>query len=62
MNEYQIKIDEKTVETIAMFQPAAYDLRFLISVMHMNTDLERIGDLSIGTIKMIKNLLKKRNF
>lgn len=60
LNEYQIKIDEKTVETIAMFQPAAYDLRFLISVMHMNTDLERIGDLSIGTIKMIKNLFKER--
>ena len=60
LNEYQIKIDEKTVETIAMFQPVAYDLRFLISVMHMNTDLERIGDLSIGTIKMIKNLFKER--
>ena len=60
LNEYQIKMDEKVVETIAMYQPAAYDLRFLISVMHMNTDLERIGDLSIGTIKMIKNLFKER--
>ncbi len=59
LNEYQIKIDEKVVETIAMYQPAAFDLRLLISVMHMNTDLERIGDLSIGTIKMIKHLFKE---
>ncbi len=59
LNEYQIKMDEKVVETIAMYQPAAYDLRFLISVMHMNTDLERIGDLSIGTIKMIKHLFRE---
>lgn len=60
LNEYQIKIDEKVVESIAMYQPAAYDLRFMISVMHMNTDLERIGDLSIGTIKMIKHLFREK--
>lgn len=55
-NEYQIKIDELCVNIIARYQPTAIDLRTVIGVMHMNVDLERIGDLCINIMKTIRTL------
>lgn len=60
INDYQVKIDEKCIETIARFQPAAFDLRFLVGVMHMNVDLERIGDLCSGILKTLKKMSKEK--
>ena len=38
------EIDELALEIMVRFQPVAYDLRFVVSVMRMILDLERIGD------------------
>lgn len=60
LNDFQVKIDEKGVEIIARFQPAASDLRKIIGIMHMNVDLERVGDLSIKILKTLKHLFKNK--
>ncbi len=44
VNRYDIQIDEKCVELLARYQPAAGDLRFITTAMKIVTDLERIGD------------------
>jgi phosphate transport system protein len=44
VNDMQIEIDRKGMETIAKRQPAAVDLRQIVCTMQAVTDLERIGD------------------
>lgn len=39
------EINEQALMMIARFQPVALDLRTISSILHMSTDLERIGDL-----------------
>lgn len=44
VNETHILVDELCAQYLAMQQPVAKDLRFVISFIKMNTDLERMGD------------------
>src|ERR1700683_4011146 len=46
VDDLQHKIEEKTVETIALRQPMAVDLRALVAMLRISNDLERIGDLA----------------
>lgn len=42
----EIDIEEECLATLALHQPVAHDLRFIVSVLKINSDLERIGDLA----------------
>jgi phosphate transport system protein len=44
----EIEIDRQCLELLAKRQPMAVDLRFITSLQKINSDLERIGDLSIN--------------
>jgi phosphate transport system protein len=44
IDDMQVRIEDKTVELIALQQPIAKDLRILSTALKMTTDLERIGD------------------
>jgi phosphate transport system protein len=48
VNAYDIEVDEKCVELLALNQPAAGDLRFITTAMKIVTDLERIGDQAVN--------------
>ena len=48
LNRLQIEVDEEALLLLATRQPVARDLRFLASVMKINNDLERIGDLAVN--------------
>ncbi|MGH7391129.1 MAG: phosphate signaling complex protein PhoU [Candidatus Rokuibacteriota bacterium] len=48
VNAYDIDVDEKCVELLALYQPTAGDLRFITTIMKIVTDLERIGDQAVN--------------
>lgn len=48
VNTYDVDIDEKCVELLALHQPAGRDLRFITTTMKIVTDLERIGDQAVN--------------
>ena len=52
INRLEIELDERCIHIIARRQPAATDLRTLISIMNASTDLERIGDEAGRIAKM----------
>ena len=47
INEYHKIIDDSCFKYIALKSPNAKDLRTALSIMKMNTDLERMGDQSL---------------
>ncbi len=43
---HEIDVEEECLKILALHQPVAIDLRFVISALKINNDLERIGDLT----------------
>jgi phosphate transport system protein len=54
----QQELDEMAYELLAKEQPMAIDLRFILAVIKINGDLERIGDQSMGVARRTKEILK----
>lgn len=48
VDEREVQIEEECLKILALHQPVAADLRFIVSVLKINNDLERIGDLAVG--------------
>ncbi|MBN2189304.1 MAG: phosphate signaling complex protein PhoU [Chitinispirillaceae bacterium] len=44
----EIEVEEECLKILALHQPVAVDLRFIIAVLKMNNDFERIGDLAVN--------------
>ncbi len=44
----EVDIEEDCLKILALHQPVAVDLRFIIAVLKINNDLERIGDLAVN--------------
>ena len=48
INTFEITIDEQVVGLLALQQPVATDLRFILAAAGISTDLERIGDHAVN--------------
>jgi len=53
VNARRYRLEEDAVRLIATQQPMAGDLRLIASVIHISTDLERIGDYAAGIAKIV---------
>jgi len=58
INEMQIEIDERVQRMLALTQPMAADLRFLLAVSRINGDLERIGDQAVNIAQSAMRILR----
>jgi phosphate transport system protein len=48
VDKMEIEVEEECLKVLALHQPVAVDLRFIIAVLKINNDLERIGDLAVN--------------
>jgi phosphate transport system protein len=59
VNRLQVDIDEYCLKLIALHQPTASDLRFLLGISKINAELERVGDHAANICKGISVILGK---
>ena len=57
IDEIQFEIDEAAINLLATQQPVAADLRLVVVALKINTDLERMGDLSVHIAQRAISLL-----
>ena len=58
IDELEVDIEEECLKLLALHKPVAADLRYIISILKLNNDLERIGDL---TVKIAKKRMPAEN-
>ena len=55
VDAFELKIDSDVEDFIALFTPVAVDLRFVLAILKINGDLERIGDYADGIARFIRD-------
>ncbi|MCX5877104.1 MAG: phosphate signaling complex protein PhoU [Deltaproteobacteria bacterium] len=48
VDDMEVDIEEDCLKILALYQPVAIDLRFIVAALKINSDLERIGDLAVN--------------
>jgi phosphate transport system protein len=61
IDHQEVEIEEDCLKTLALYQPVATDLRFIIAVLKINSDIERIGDLAVNIAQRAKSLAESQN-
>ena len=61
INELEVEIEENCLKILALHQPVAIDLRFIVVVMKVNNDLERMGDQAVNIAKRVTSLMKEES-
>jgi phosphate transport system protein len=59
INTLEMEIDEFAINLLATQQPLAADLRLVVAALKINTDLERMGDLSVSIAQRAVSLLSE---
>lgn len=53
VNQKRFEIEEKCIQLIATQQPMASDLRIIVAILNIITELERIGDYAVGIARIV---------
>lgn len=48
IDRHEVAVEEECLKILALYQPVAHDLRFIVAMLKINHDLERIGDLAVN--------------
>jgi len=56
IDKQEIVIEDACLKTLALNQPVAADLRFIVAVLKINSDLERIGDMAVNIAERAEEL------
>jgi phosphate transport system protein len=59
INQAERDIDELALDLLAMQQPMAIDLRFIMAVIKINADLERVGDQAVNIAQRVLDLISE---
>ena len=58
IDESEVEVEEECLKILALYQPVAIDLRFLVVVIKINKDLERIGDQAVNIAERVESIVK----
>ncbi len=56
IDRMEVEVEEECLKILALYQPVAADLRFVVAVLKINNDLERMGDLAKNIAKRVAQL------
>jgi phosphate transport system protein len=59
IDEMEVDIEEECLKILALHQPVAVDLRFIVSTIKINSDLERIGDQAVNIAQRVVIIAKR---
>ncbi|MGZ4870466.1 MAG: phosphate signaling complex protein PhoU [Candidatus Angelobacter sp.] len=59
INAAERDVDEMSIDLLAMQQPMAVDLRFIVACIKINADLERVGDQAVNIAERVMDLVTR---
>jgi len=59
INAAERDVDEMSIDLLAMQQPMAVDLRFIVACIKINADLERVGDQAVNIAERVMDLIMR---
>jgi len=59
IDEVEVEIEEECLKVLALHQPMASDLRFIVAVIKINAELERIGDEAVNIAERVEVTAKR---
>ena len=62
LDRMEVDIEEHCLKILALYQPVAVDLRFIIAVLKINNELERVGDIAVNIAERAAFLCKHKEF
>jgi phosphate transport system protein len=60
IDQVEVEVEEECLKILALYQPVASDLRYVVAALKINQDLERVGDLAVNVAKRIPRILEAR--
>ncbi|MEA1980266.1 MAG: phosphate signaling complex protein PhoU [candidate division Zixibacteria bacterium] len=60
IDSFEVEVEEECLKILALHQPVATDLRYVIASLKINNDLERIGDLAVNIAKRTIKIQKHK--
>lgn len=58
VDEEEIRIEEECLKILALYQPVAGDLRQVITILKINNEIERVGDLTVNIAERVPDMVK----
>lgn len=56
IDTFEVEVEEECLKILALHQPVAVDLRYVVAVLKITSDLERIGDLAVNISKRTSSI------
>ena len=60
IDEMEVEIEEDCLKTMALHQPVAGDLRFIVTVIKINVEMERIADMAVNIAMGVEAISKSK--